>query len=96
MSTYIRCKQNKHMQHENIKQLEPPHQYRLGTMSNIKLLGGLTQFYRRLTSPSAFAVLLIYIHINNKYGNKKILYIGTNMYIGKQGEQLLMVRLPQC
>ena len=32
---------------QNTKQLEPQQKYRLGTISNIKLLGGLNLFYRR-------------------------------------------------
>ena len=35
------------------KQKEPPQKYRLGTISNTKLLAGLNRFYRILTSPSA-------------------------------------------
>ena len=37
--------------HQEIKQKEPPQKYRLGTISNIKLLTGLNRFYRYLTSP---------------------------------------------
>ena len=46
-------KKNKH---QDIKQKEPPQKYRLGTISNTKLLAGLNRFYRILTSPSASAV----------------------------------------
>ena len=38
MKTYIRCQQ---LKHQDIKQLEPPQKYRIGTISNIKLLAGL-------------------------------------------------------
>ena len=43
--------------HQDIKQKEPPQKYRLGTISNTKLLAGLNRFYRRITSPSASAVV---------------------------------------
>ena len=39
MKTYIRLKQQKNRL-QNTKQLEPPQKYRLGTISNMKLLGG--------------------------------------------------------
>ena len=42
---------------QDIKQKEPPQKYRLGTISNTKLLAGLNRFYRILTSPSASAVV---------------------------------------
>ena len=47
----------KNFKHQDIKQKEPPHKYRLGTISNTKLLAGLNRFYRILTSPSASAVV---------------------------------------
>ena len=56
MKTYIRLKQHK-IRLQNTKQLEPQQKYRIGTISNIKLLGGLNRFYRRLTSPSSSAVV---------------------------------------
>ena len=43
--------------HQDIKQKEPPQKYRLGTISNTKLLAGLNRFHRILTSPSASAVV---------------------------------------
>ena len=49
-------KKKKKNKHQDIKQKEPPQKYRLGTISNTKLLAGLNRFYRRLTSPSASAV----------------------------------------
>ena len=45
------------IQPQDIKQKEPPQKYRLGTISNTKLLAGLNRFYRILTSPSASAVV---------------------------------------
>ena len=62
MKTHIRRQQHKkkkkqQKKHQDIKQKEPPQKYRLGTISNTKLLAGLTRFYRRLTSPSASAVV---------------------------------------
>ena len=39
-----------------MKQKEPPQKYRLGTISNTKLLAGLNRFYMAITSPSASAV----------------------------------------
>ena len=60
MKTYIRRQQhNKNFKHHDIKQKEPPQKYRLGTISNTKLLAGLNRFYRILTSPSASAVKAI-------------------------------------
>ena len=59
MKTYIRRQQHtqKKIKHQDIKQKEPPQKYRLGTISNTKLLAGLNRFYRILTSPSASAVV---------------------------------------
>ena len=45
----------KKFKHQDIKQKEPLQKYRLGTISNTKLLAGLNRFYRYLTSPSASA-----------------------------------------
>ena len=54
MKTYIRRQQhNFFFKHQDIKQKEPPQKYRLGTISNTKLLACLNRFYRYLTSPSA-------------------------------------------
>ena len=55
MKTHIRLKQYKILL-QNIKQIEPQQKYSLGTISNIKLLGGLNRFYWRLTSPSSYVV----------------------------------------
>ena len=67
MKTHIRRQQHKKkLKHQDIKQKEPPQKYRLGTISNTKLLAGLNQFYRRQTSPSASAVVLLYTNINKK------------------------------
>ena len=57
MKTYIRRQQQKKNKHQDIKQKEPPQEYRLGTISNTKLLAGLNRFYRILTLPSASAVV---------------------------------------
>ena len=38
MKTYIRRQQHKKFKHQDIKQKEPPQKYRLGTISNTKLL----------------------------------------------------------
>ena len=58
METYIRRQQHKKkFIHQNIKQKEPPQKYRLGTISNTKLLAGLNRFYMAITSPSASAVV---------------------------------------
>ena len=58
MKTYIRRKQHKNFFiHQDIKQKEPPQKYRLGTISNTKLLAGLNRFYMAITSPSASAVV---------------------------------------
>ena len=57
MKTYIRRQQHKKFKHQDIKQKEPPQKYRLGTISNTKLLAGINRFYRILTSPSASAVV---------------------------------------
>ena len=54
MKTHIRRQQhNFFFKHQDIKQKEPPQKYRLGTISNTKILAGLNRFHRRLTSPSA-------------------------------------------
>ena len=45
MKTYIRRQQHKKFsKHQDIKQKEPPQKYRLGTISNTKLLAGLNRF----------------------------------------------------
>ena len=64
MKTYIRRQQHKKFKHQDIKQKESPQKYRLGTMSNTKLFAGLNRFYMAITSPSSYAVALIYTHIN--------------------------------
>ena len=46
-----------HKLQEQKKQKEPPQKYRLGTISNTKLLAGLNRFYMAITSPSASAVV---------------------------------------
>ena len=44
MKTYIRRQQHKKkFKHQDIKQKEPPQKYRLGTISNTKLLAGLSK-----------------------------------------------------
>ena len=58
MKTHMMRQQHKtNFKHQDIKQKEPPQKYRLETISNTKLLAGLNRFYRRLTSPSASAVV---------------------------------------
>ena len=64
MKTYIRRQQHKKKRrkkkkiiHQDIKQKEPPQKYRLGTISNTKLLAGLNRFYMAITSPSVSAVV---------------------------------------
>ena len=58
MKTYIRRQQHKKIfKHQDIKRKEPPQKYRLGTISNTKLLAGLNRFYMAITSPSASAVV---------------------------------------
>ena len=43
MKTYIRRQQHKKVfKHQDIKQKEPPQKYRLGTISNTKLLAFIT------------------------------------------------------
>ena len=49
MKTYIRRQQLKNIKHQDIKQKEPPQKYRLGTISNKKLLAGLNRFYTAVT-----------------------------------------------
>ena len=54
MKTYIRRQQHKKIfKHQDIKRKEPPQKYRLGTISNTKLLAGLNRFHMAITSPSA-------------------------------------------
>ena len=62
MKTYIRRQQHQKKKkkkniHQDIKQKEPPQKYRLGTISNTKLLAGLNRFYMAITSSSASAVV---------------------------------------
>ena len=57
MKTHIRRQQHKNLKHQDIKQKEPPQKYRLGTISNTKLLAGLNRFYMAITLPSASAVV---------------------------------------
>ena len=59
MKTYIRRQQHEifFKKHQDIKQKEPPQKYRLGTISNTKLLAGLNRFYMAIISPSASAVV---------------------------------------
>ena len=58
MQTYIRRQQHKkYLEHQDIKQKEPPQKYRPGTISNTKLLAGLNRFYMAITSPLAYAVV---------------------------------------
>ena len=57
MKTYTRRQQHKKLKHQDIKQKEPPLKYRLGTISNIKLLAGLNRFYRNLTRFYRYLVL---------------------------------------
>ena len=58
MKTHIRRQQHKKIfKHQDIKRKEPPQKYRLGTISNTKLLAGLNRFYMAITSPSASAVV---------------------------------------
>ena len=59
MKTYIRRQHHKNIKHQDIKHKEPPQKYRLGTISNKKLLAGLNRFYTAVTSPSASAVATI-------------------------------------
>ena len=57
MKTHTRRQQHKNFKHQDIKQKEPPQKYRLGTISNKKLLAGLNRFYMAMTSPSASAMV---------------------------------------
>ena len=73
MKTYIRRQQHKNFKHKDIKQKEPPQKYRLGTISNTKLLAGLNRFYRYLTSPSASDSS--YKTLNIKHEMRKLLAV---------------------
>ena len=48
MKTYIRRQQHKNFKHQDIKQKEPPQKYRLGTISNTKLLTSINYMYELL------------------------------------------------
>ena len=51
MKTHIRRQQHKKFfKHQDIKRKEPPQKYRLGTISNTKLLAGLNRFYMAIQS----------------------------------------------
>ena len=64
----MRRQQHKIFKHQDIKQKEnePPQKYRLGTISNTKLLAGLNRFYMAITSPSASAVCICLFKDNTK------------------------------
>ena len=59
MKTHIRRQQHKNVKHQDIKQKEPPQKYRLGTISNTKLLAGLNRFYilTKVFEPQPLVVL---------------------------------------
>ena len=57
-------KKNKKNKHQDIKQKEPPQKYRLGTISNTKLLAGLNQFYRRQTLHQIFETYIRNLEIH--------------------------------
>ena len=59
MKTYIRHQQHKNFKHQDIKQKEPPQKYRLGTISNTKLLAGLNRFYMDFMSISLLKVTFL-------------------------------------
>ena len=66
MKTYIRRQQHeKFFKYQDIKQKEPPQKYRLGTISNTKLLAALNRFYMAITSPSASAVVHNFVTFRN-------------------------------
>ena len=48
---YLRRQQHKKCKHQDLKRKEPSHEYRLGTISNTKLIAGLNRFYMAITSP---------------------------------------------
>ena len=78
MTTYIRRQQHQtFFIHQDIKQKEPPQKYRLGTISNKKLLAGLNRFYMAITSPL-------------EVGNKIHFLVG---FVGELFNVLLLVML---
>ena len=56
VKTYTRLKQHK-KRLQNIKQTEPQQKYRLGTVSNMKLMDCLNPFYKAITTPSFSALV---------------------------------------
>ena len=57
MKTYISRQRHNNFKDQDIKQKEPLQKYRLGTISNIKLLTDLNRPYMTVNSPSASAVV---------------------------------------
>ena len=96
MKTYIRRQQHKKFfKHQDIKQKEPPQKYRLGTISNTKLLAGLNRFYMAITSPSASAVVhnISERHICNK---NDIVYTCINTFSRCLAPRDLHCRITYC
>ena len=60
MKTYIRRQQHKKFKHQDIKQKEPPQKYRLGTISNTKLLAGLNFMVTWFTNLRNLKELMIF------------------------------------
>ena len=59
-----RQQHNFFFKHQDIKQKEPPQKYRLGTISNTKLLAGLNRFYLLGLLESAIMLQTSTIEIN--------------------------------
>ena len=56
-SLYLACNDRKAFFTSSNQSRYTPQKYRLGTISNTKLLAGLNRFYMAITSPSASAVV---------------------------------------
>ena len=54
---HVNKSQTAHKFMSKTQKIEPQQRYRTGTISNMKLLGSLSRFYRRLTSPSFYPVV---------------------------------------
>ena len=79
MKAYIRRQQHEIFKHQDIKQKEPPQKYRLGTISNTKLLAGLNPGLLKMMSRGK---ALVNVSLAKTKGQDKPRYI-------KQGHNII-------
>ena len=63
MKTYKRRQQHKNFKHQDIKQKEPPQKYRLGTISNTKLLADPATTL--MLHNSTTVIVMPYMHVTS-------------------------------